>query len=113
MDFKQLEQTKKARAYTEALYPLIERAYMALGERFPLKKPAFWQRNSLHARQLADADVPVDRVVAAWKAACDRMGEPVYSLKIVQDQLLKIAPSLRRPAVSSGIREYTGDEELA
>lgn len=50
---------------------------------------AWKQRNKAVALDMARAGNSVDDVMAAWREACSRIRGGVYSLRIVQDQLLR------------------------
>lgn len=86
----------RARAILEALWPLCARAV-----NHSMTQGMWRSRYKRIAFDMAEAGVSVERACAAHAAATARFnGRPVYSLRIVQDQLLRMPPPETAPTGS-------------
>lgn len=82
------EEEQTARAILATIWPRIQPHVHGM------TRTEWGKRNKRYARDMALAGTPIDRVMAAHTAASQRLGAPVYSLRIVQDQLTRDATPL-------------------
>jgi hypothetical protein len=56
-----------------------------------ITKTEWGTRNKRIALDLARRDVSPEQCVVAWRSATERLGEPVRTMKLVQDELMRLA----------------------
>ncbi len=105
------DETTRASGYVDAIFPLFEAALCSRGEKVPIGKTEWKKRNMRCARDLAKQGISAERIIAAWKSACDRLGEPPFTMKMVQDELIRGAAK-RAPTGTGNLRVFDGTEVL-